>query len=268
MSKKIRYLGFDAQVSEILTFRNTESTEYYRYSQKPPNPKGELYLVSIQILPNPIVIIARRVMMVVAYKQIIRGSENYEFSWVAIHDSTDKALGQILCKEVYPRLGLVMGDWVWMDLYPMHLDQDHGLNMREDILTNYTKSFVRQWNEILFPDGQFTYDLLRAGKRWPVIALLLCSQEYPSPSIESKRARDFAINKVKILIGLQRQQKYIYAYQMVRNVSSTEVLIIKAADPRLWRPSILREDIAATFLQAMSLQEAYQKDHGCGIGDL
>jgi hypothetical protein len=51
---------------------------------------------------------------------------------------------------------------------------------------------------------------------------------------------------------------HVYIDGVVRAVTDTDIIIIKRNEKRLWTKSVAREDIEATLLQAINLQEFRQ----------
>lgn len=50
----------------------------------------------------------------------------------------------------------------------------------------------------------------------------------------------------------------IYIDGIIRSVTDTDIVIIKRNEKRLWTKSMAREDVEATLLQAINLQEPRQ----------
>jgi len=122
----------------------------------------------------------------------------------------------------------------------------------------YIRTFLRIWNRELEPDGEFRWQLIRPDRNIPMVAIVFSTQDKKKPLGPAKESETAQWHKV--LEKLDKTQlapisKRVYIDGVVRDVSDTDIMIIKRNERRLWTRSMAREDAEATLLQAIHLQE-------------
>jgi hypothetical protein len=144
--------------------------------------------------------------------------------------------------------------------------QDVGRNgSHYDSFQGYLHTFVKSWNKQLEPESELRWQLIRRwqvvrpGKAPPMIAVIFSTQHKDRPLSTPLQSGDEWDNLLETL-GESSVQNFnsrdIYTDGLVRIVSDPDIIIIKRNQQRLWTPSVAQEDVEATMLQVMQLQEA------------
>jgi hypothetical protein len=129
-------------------------------------------------------------------------------------------------------------------------------------LEGYLQAFLEVWNRELEPDGEFSWQIIRANSSSsanlnPMLAVIFSTQEYgvqPQEQREWQEILDQLASKENgLLVPYNSHQ--IYLDGMVRYISDTDIIIIKRNEQRLWTRSMAREDAEATMLKLINLQE-------------
>lgn len=129
---------------------------------------------------------------------------------------------------------------------------------RQKGFEGYIRTFLRIWNRELGPDGEFRWQLIRPDRNIPMVAIVFSTQDKKTPLGPVKESATAPWHK--LLEKLDKTQlapvsKRVYIDGVVRAVSDTDIMIIKRNERRLWTRSMAREDVEATLLQAIHLQE-------------
>jgi len=128
-----------------------------------------------------------------------------------------------------------------------------------DGLAAYLSVFLRTWNSELGPEGELRWQVVRPSVNSPMLGLVFSTQfknnPLPPPTQSDDRAWEEILRRVSAN-SLQPLSAQIYIDGLVRTVSDTDMVIIKRNERRFWTRSMAREDVEATMLQAMYLQES------------
>ena len=129
-------------------------------------------------------------------------------------------------------------------------------------LEGYLQAFLEVWNRELEPDGEFSWQIIRANSSSsanlnPMLAVVFSTQEYGVQPQEQREWQEIlnqlASEKNGLLVPYDSHQ--IYLDGMVRYISDTDIIIMKRNEQRLWTRSMAREDAEATMLKLINLQE-------------
>lgn len=122
----------------------------------------------------------------------------------------------------------------------------------------YIRTFLGIWNRELGPDGEFRWQLIRPGRNIPMAAIVFSTQDKKKPLGPVKDSETAQWHKVLRKLDKTKRvpvSRRVYIDGVVRDVSDTDIMIIKRNERRLWTRSMAREDAEATLLQAIHLQE-------------
>ena len=134
-------------------------------------------------------------------------------------------------------------------------------------LEGYLQAFLEVWNRELEPDGEFSWQIIRANPSNsanlnPMLAVVFSTQEYGFQPQEQREWQEILNQLASEEDGLLVPYNYhhqIYLDGMVRYVSDTDIIIIKRNEKRLWTRSMAREDAEATMLKLINLQELQEE---------
>jgi hypothetical protein len=134
-------------------------------------------------------------------------------------------------------------------------------------LEGYLQAFLEVWNRELEPDGEFSWQIIRANSSSsanlnPMLAVVFSTQEYgvqPQEQGEWEEILNQLASEEDGLLVPYNYHHQIYLDGMVRYVSDTDIIIIKRNEQRLWTRSIAREDAEATMLKLINLQELQEE---------
>jgi type I restriction-modification system DNA methylase subunit len=130
-----------------------------------------------------------------------------------------------------------------------------------EMLKDYLTIFLNSWNRELSPDGELNWRIIIPDQSLTMLCLVFSTQEMgvsPQPSNENQDAWKMVLNVLDDALLVPYKSNQIYIDHMVRAVTDTDIIIIKRNERRLWTRSMAREDIEATLLQTINLQEARQ----------
>lgn len=124
-------------------------------------------------------------------------------------------------------------------------------------LKNYLYAFLQMWNRELGPEGEFSWQVIHRRDAG-MVAVIFTTQvpgmpPLKTPSSDEEEWNDILERCAKAL--RQPISQRIYIDGIVRAVTDTNIIIIKREERRLWTCSAAREDVEATLLQAMYLQD-------------
>lgn len=131
-------------------------------------------------------------------------------------------------------------------------------------LESYLHTFLKIWDRELPPESEFRWRVIQPDGDSPLLAVIFATEEKDGPVTEL--AGSDREEWLRILRTLETDllfpynSKHIYIDGMVRAVTDTSggitIIIIKRNERRLWTRSMARDDVEATLLQAMNLQDA------------
>jgi type I restriction-modification system DNA methylase subunit len=130
-----------------------------------------------------------------------------------------------------------------------------------DELKDYLILFLNSWNHELCPEGEFSWQIIVSDQSETMLCLIFSTQEIgylPQPSNNDEDAWAAVLKELNDALLSPYDSSNIYIDGIVRTVTDTDIIIIKRNEKRLWTKSMAREDIEATLLQAMNLQEFKQ----------
>jgi hypothetical protein len=122
-------------------------------------------------------------------------------------------------------------------------------------IRDYLDRFVGEWNKVLQPSGEFSWEIVGAPRNEMLGAIFETRQRGAEESIPTPG------NWAAVLDRLERSLSMPVTSSVsgdlnIRSVSDTSIVIVKRREARLWNATTGREDAEATMLQAMRLQEA------------
>jgi len=140
---------------------------------------------------------------------------------------------------------------------PENREQERGLE-------GYIYAFLQLWNRELEPNGEFRWRIIRPTDI-SMMAIIFTTQEKGNmlPEISTTDEEEWAhvLQRCSEAL-LQPVSQNIYVDGMARVVTDTDIFIIKRNERRLWTRSMAREDVEATLLQAMHMQNEYSYGGG------
>jgi hypothetical protein len=126
-------------------------------------------------------------------------------------------------------------------------------------VVEYLATFLRTWNREFSPDGELEWRLIRA-RRAPILAAVFETRYRSETGYESSPEGDSDQwqNILERLASSLNRPLFgaVTIDGVVRAVSDTSIVVIKRDETRLWTANTAREDVEATLLQAMNLQES------------
>lgn len=127
-------------------------------------------------------------------------------------------------------------------------------------LEGYLTTFLGIWNQELEPDGEFNWQIFGLHNSAAMIAVVFTTQ-YKGGGLTpiALHDEDSILAKLKNRLLIPFNSSKVYVDGIVRVVADDHIIIIKRNETRLWTRSRAREDAEATILQAMALQDAYQR---------
>lgn len=123
-------------------------------------------------------------------------------------------------------------------------------------LAPYLRTFVSAWNRELGTQGEMAWEVHRADR--PPILCVVFRTQTPGAGIPSEESSD---EWAEVLAGLEAAVERpvghdLFIEGVVRAVTETEIVIAKRDERRLWTASAAREDVEATMLRVISLQQS------------
>jgi type I restriction-modification system DNA methylase subunit len=128
-------------------------------------------------------------------------------------------------------------------------------------IKDYITVFLNAWNRELYPEGEFSWRVVVSDQSATMLCLVFSTQEMgylPQPSNNNEDAWADVLKELDHTLSIPYDSTHIYIDGIIRAVTDTDIIIIKRNEKRLWTKSMAREDIEATLLQAMNLQESRQ----------
>jgi hypothetical protein len=134
-------------------------------------------------------------------------------------------------------------------------DIERNPTARGDI-TAYLSAFVSGWNRELEPDGELGFEVHRAATP-PILCVVFNTREVGEPEDQGNGTDD---QWNDVLSGLERAisrpvSHDLFVEGVVRGVSESQIIIAKRDERRLWTASAAREDVEATMLRVMAMQQ-------------
>jgi hypothetical protein len=127
-------------------------------------------------------------------------------------------------------------------------------------LEPYLRAFLEAWNRELEPSGEFRWEVIRPKYHIPMLGLIFTTQEKgtPLPEVDGQEMDRWQemLSCLDSSLTTPLGSRQVYIDGLVRAVSDSDILIIKRNERRLWTRTAAREDVEATLLQAIHLQEA------------
>lgn len=121
-------------------------------------------------------------------------------------------------------------------------------------LAPYLRTFLAAWNRELGDKGQLSWRLIDSV-RTQLIAAVFETVPHGSVIEAGPDGDDWQEVLDRLSTSLQVPiSSAFFTEGVVRAVSDTAIVVIKRSDRRLWTASSAREDVDATFVQAMSLR--------------
>ena len=128
-------------------------------------------------------------------------------------------------------------------------------------LKDYLKILLNAWNRELSPEGEFSWRIITSDQSTAMLCVVLSTQEVghiPQFLDNDEDAWTAILNELNDTLLVPYKSSRIYIDGIVRAVTDTDIIIIKRNEKRLWTKSMAREDVEATLLQAINLQEYKQ----------
>ena len=125
-------------------------------------------------------------------------------------------------------------------------------------LKDYLKILLNAWNRELSPEGEFSWRIITSDQSTAMLCVVLSTQEVghiPQFLDNDENAWTAILNELNDTLLVPYKSSRIYIDGIVRAVTDTDIIIIKRNEKRLWTKSMAREDVEATLLQAINLQE-------------
>jgi hypothetical protein len=148
--------------------------------------------------------------------------------------------------------------------------QKHGLLSTISCLENhvlpnemkdYLNVFLKAWNREVYPEGEFSWRIISSDQEATMVCILFSTQELgflPRFLTSDDDAWAEVLRNLDEALLMPYDSDYVYIDGIVRAVTDTDIIIIKRNEKRLWTKSVAREDVEATLLQAINLQESRQ----------
>ncbi|MTJ08783.1 class I SAM-dependent DNA methyltransferase [Anabaena sp. UHCC 0204] len=131
-----------------------------------------------------------------------------------------------------------------------------------DEFKDYLSVFLKIWNREIYPEGEFSWRIISSCKITTMLCVIFSTQEVgQSFSQLPENDEDAWIQVLRELddsLLVPYDSNRIYIDGMIRVVTDTNIIIIKRNQKRLWTKSMAREDVEATLIQAINLQESNQ----------
>lgn len=128
-------------------------------------------------------------------------------------------------------------------------------------LKNYLKILLNAWNRELYPEGEFSWRIISSDQATAMLCVVLSTQEVghiPQFLDNDEDAWLTILSELNDALLVPYKSNRVYIDGIVRAVTDTDIIIIKRNEKRLWTKSMAREDLEATLLQAINLQESKQ----------
>jgi type I restriction-modification system DNA methylase subunit len=128
-------------------------------------------------------------------------------------------------------------------------------------LKNYLKILLNAWNRELYPEGEFSWRIIPSDQATAMLCVVLSTQEVghiPQFLDNDEDAWLTILSELNDALLVPYKSNRVYIDGIVRAVTDTDIIIIKRNEKRLWTKSMAREDLEATLLQAINLQESKQ----------
>jgi N-6 DNA Methylase len=126
-------------------------------------------------------------------------------------------------------------------------------------LKEYLITFLSSWNRELFPDGEFSWEIIMSDESIAMLGLVFSTQQMrdASPFTDGDESQwSEILNQLSSDLLVPYGSSSIFMDGIVRAVTDTDIIIIKRNEKRLWTKSMAREDVEATLCQAINLQES------------
>jgi hypothetical protein len=122
-------------------------------------------------------------------------------------------------------------------------------------ISQYLDRFLRRWNQELEPDGEFSWRVVSSPRSAMTAAIFETrdrNASLPVPNDED----EWHVLLDRLSVSLQTQiTPSVITEGVLRSVSDTSIVVVKRNEARLWSATAALEDVEATMLQAMTLQE-------------
>lgn len=128
-------------------------------------------------------------------------------------------------------------------------------------LKSYLKILLNAWNRELYPEGEFSWRIIPSDQSTAMLCVVLSTQEVghiPQFLDNDEDAWVTVLSELNDALLVPYKSNRVYIDGIVRAVTDTDIIIIKRNEKRLWTKSMAREDLEATLLQAINLQETRQ----------
>jgi len=128
-------------------------------------------------------------------------------------------------------------------------------------LKSYLKILLNAWNRELYPEGEFSWRIIPSDQSTAMLCVVLSTQEVghiPQFLDNDEDAWVTVLSELNDALLVPYKSNRVYIDGIVRAVTDTDIIIIKRNEKRLWTKSMAREDVEATLLQAINLQETRQ----------
>jgi hypothetical protein len=122
-------------------------------------------------------------------------------------------------------------------------------------LSQYLSRFVDRWNRELEPDGELSWRVVSSPGSAMTAAIFETLERGTKPDRAGDEGQWHA--ELDRLAGSLREPitSSVVAEGVLRSVSDTSIVVVKRNEARLWTATAALEDVEATKLQAMALQE-------------
>ena len=128
-------------------------------------------------------------------------------------------------------------------------------------IKDYLNVFLKAWNREVYPEGEFSWRIISSDQEATMLCILFSTQEvgcFPGSLNSDDDAWAEVLRNLDETLLMPYNSDHVYIDGVVRAVTDTDIIIIKRNEKRLWTKSVAREDIEATLLQAINLQEFRQ----------
>jgi len=127
-------------------------------------------------------------------------------------------------------------------------------------IKDYLRIFLNTWNRELYPEGEFSWRVILSDGSATMLCVVFSTQEigHLPHFVEDDDEWAETLKKLENNLLTPYKSSHVYIDGIVRAVTDTDIIIVKRNEKRLWTKSMAREDVEATLLQAINLQESKQ----------
>jgi len=129
------------------------------------------------------------------------------------------------------------------------------ITTKDEVLKDYLRTFLGIWSKDLGPKANLDWQILLPHADSDIIALYITPNISSSPGFEAASSWSSVLERIEKNQLHMEGSRRIYIDTFIRSIANEEIVIIKRNEQRFWTQTAAREDVEATQLQAMQLQE-------------